>query len=375
MWEIILISGVIIATAWQIGWWGLGVSRLLKYSNESYRKELKDVSVTIVMAARNERENVENFLPRILDQNYRSLTVIAVAHKCTDGTYEAMLSLKVNAHNLQLINAEKAPKRQHAGENDQGKKYALTKGIEAAASEWILLTDADCYPISKNWVSSMVKEIHPDTEVVLGYSPYEQCPGLLNKWIRFETVHTASQYFTFALWGAPYMGVGRNLMYRRSLWQQANGFKNHEHLMGGDDDLFVNQHATSANTSICLDPLSFVYSVPKKNWRSYVRQKSRHYSVSAMYQPTHIVWLGSLSTTQVLHYVGVLLLLVMGYSWLGIFLYLIRMLVLYHQLGKTVKLLNETNLYWSIWWLDALQVVYYLFMLPYLIIRNTTKWN
>ena len=66
-------------------------------------------------------------------------------------------------------------------------------------------------------------------EVVLGYGAYHKRPGMLNKLIRFETFHTALQYLSFALAGMPYMGVGRNLSYKKKLFLQSKGFSSINH--------------------------------------------------------------------------------------------------------------------------------------------------
>src|SRR5690606_33778770 len=123
-----------------------------------------------------------------------------------------------------------------------GKKYGLTLGIKAASHEWILLTDADCRPNSRRWIRSMSRYFDEDTQFVLGFSPYRATAGLLNLFIRFETMLTAIQYFSFGWLGNPYMGVGRNLAYRKSKFLEEKGFNNFLHVTGGDDDLFVNQH-------------------------------------------------------------------------------------------------------------------------------------
>lgn len=88
----------------------------------------------------------------------------------------------------------------------------------------------------------------------MGYGAYEKSNGFLNKLIRFDTVWIAVQYFGFALMKKPYMGVGRNLAYRKSLFQNVGGFKTHLDLASGDDDLFISDAANEHNTQICIDP-------------------------------------------------------------------------------------------------------------------------
>ena len=97
----------------------------------------------------------------------------------------------------------------------------------------------------------------------------------MNRFIRFETILTALQYFSFGWLGNPYMGVGRNLAYRKSLFLEEKGFNNFLHVTGGDDDLFVNMHARGRNTRLEIAPESQVFSEPKRTWRAYYDLKIR----------------------------------------------------------------------------------------------------
>ena len=152
-----------------------------------------------------------------------------------------------------------------------GKKNALSRGIYHAKNDILLLTDADCYAKSNQWAKAMVSTLDENISVGLGYGPYETQQGLLNAFIRYETVYTAIQYFSFALWGIPYMGVGRNMIYKKELFFQAGGFDKHSHIASGDDDLFVNAIANKKNTSIVIHKNSQMNSAPKKTWKAYFK--------------------------------------------------------------------------------------------------------
>ena len=180
-----------------------------------------------------------------------------------------------------------------------GKKFALTLGIKAAKYDYLLLTDADCYPRDKDWISSMAKHFFNKT-IVLGYGAYEKHKGLLNKLVRFDTFQVAMQYFSYALIGKTYMGVGRNLAYKKSLFFDNKGFATHLHLPSGDDDLFIKEVATYNNTAISIEYSSHTLSVPKMNWKSWIRQKSRHLSTGIYYKNYHKLMLGSWTLSQIL---------------------------------------------------------------------------
>ena len=168
-----------------------------------------------------------------------------------------------------------------------GKKFPLSVGIKTAKHEILLLTDADCLPATEHWISSMQSAYEDQTEIVLGYGAFHKKKGWLNKLIRWECYHTALQYFSYAKAGLPYMGVGRNLSYRKRVFYRHNGFTSHHQISGGDDDLFVNMAANKSNTRIQLDPNSFTLSKPATNWKQWMRQKNRHYSTGKYYKAIH----------------------------------------------------------------------------------------
>ena len=158
----------------------------------------------------------------------------------------------------------------------KGKKFPLAIGIKSASHDHLLLTDADCSPAGKDWIRSMASGFSEGREVVLGYGKYTEQPGFLNKIIRYETAFTALQYFSLALWGMPYMGVGRNLAYRKKLFIENRGFTSHYNVSSGDDDLFINKVANKKNTAVQFAAGSYTLSAPKTTVRSWWNQKRRH---------------------------------------------------------------------------------------------------
>ena len=243
----ILIIGFIACTVIQLAfWWGL-FSKLAYYKNstesgQSAAKsgDIEQKPVSIIICARNEAENLAKFLPRILSQNYRLYEVIVVNDNSDDTTGEVLIQHTINCPYLRIINIH----NKYEFDSQVGKKKVLAEGIDAARHNVLLLTDADCEVASENWLRKMQGSLQGDKQIVLGYSPYFRYPGCLNLFIRFETVYTAVQYFSFALAKMPYMGVGRNLAYQKHLYELAGGFKQHEHIASGDDDLFINQVST-----------------------------------------------------------------------------------------------------------------------------------
>lgn len=254
--------------------------------------------VSVVIAARNEIENLKENLPLILQQDYPNFEVIVINDGSWDKTDELIADWKITEPRLKLVNIDEELKK------TEGKKFALTLGFKAAAKEILLLTDADCKPISNQWIKTMVQPYaNSQISMVIGYSPYERKNNLLNLFIRFETLLTAMQMFGFALRKNAFMGVGRNLSYRKSLFFEQKGFSTHLHIPYGDDDLFVQQAANKTNVAVCSDFQAFVKSKPKNTWNDWIWQKTRHLSVGRDYKSFPKFWLRWFSFTHFLFWV------------------------------------------------------------------------
>ncbi len=234
--------------------------------------------VSIVIATRNEADNLYHNLPLLLTQDYPNFEVILVNHQSIDESSFLISAYMREFPNLRTIDIERSAHLK------TGKKFPLTLGIKAAKYEHLLLTDADCKPASDQWLKSMILGFNPQKEIVIGYGPYLHAKGLLNRWIRFETAWIAANYFSFALAKIPYMGVGRNMAYKKETFNRVGGFKKHYSLPSGDDDLFIQATAKNNNTDIVINPNSFMYSKAKNTWSDYIRQKSRHLSATMYYK-------------------------------------------------------------------------------------------
>ncbi len=325
--------------------------------------------VSIVICARNEAHNLRKNLPLILNQNYRSFEVVVVNDDSTDDTAQVLLDFQQKYSYIRIINISNKKNL------DIGKKAALSKGIEAAQHEILLLTDADCAPVSEWWLQKMQQTIRGDIEIGLGYGPYNKGAGLLNKFIHYETVYTAIQYLSFALGKQTYMGVGRNLIYQKKLYYQANGFSGHKHIASGDDDLFVKDVARKNNVNIIIDSDTFMYSEPKQTWKAYYRQKVRHLSTSTVYRPYHQLLLGALSASHFLHYVTFFLFILKFSIIFAVVIYMVRIMVLLFLFSRLLRLLDSPL---SIRWipiLDTLYVFFYLFFLPSLFTGKNNRWT
>ncbi len=323
--------------------------------------------VSVIICARNESDNLRKNLCHFLNQSYRSFEVVVVNDNSTDNTREVVLDSMRKWPNLRLVSLEQ--------DTPPGKKAALTKGIEAARGNYILLSDADCRPNSNEWIAAMLAHLNTIFQIGLGFSPYDREKGFLNLFIRFETAYAAVQYMSLALWGMPYMGVGRNLLYKRSVFEKAGGFKQHTHIASGDDDLFVNAVATKENTTVVLDERAFVYSQPEKTLRGYYSQKKRHLSTGRSYKPLHQLVLGVLSASHFFHYAAALACIMAGTAGLwAVSGVVLRWGVVFFQWKRLLRRLRQEDLLPWVIVLDGLFLTYYVLLAPALLAGKRDRW-
>jgi glycosyltransferase involved in cell wall biosynthesis len=293
----------------------------------------KRTPISVIVCAKNEAENVTKFVPLLAEQDYPDFELVLIDDASSDNTLELFEAFEKQYSNIKLVKVE----------NNEAfwgnKKFALTLGIKAAKHEYLLFTDADCRPDSNQWIREMSSCFTIEKTIVLGYGAYEKLPGFLNKLIRFETMLTAIQYFSWAKAGQPFMGVGRNLAYKREEWLNVRGFIDHMKIRSGDDDLFINQAAKAKNTTVCYTPDSFTYSEPKTSFKEWFTQKRRHVSTSGHYKPFDKMQLGIFYTSQLLFILLAVVLLAFQHQWMivaGIvgFRYLFTWLILGLSAGK-----------------------------------------
>lgn len=347
------------------------VQRKLNLYVPEQEKINHDFKVSVVICARNESKNLQENLPLIFQQRGIDFEVVVVNDCSFDNSEEVLRDFKAQYANLKVVTKE-----EHALYKT-GKKFAMTLGIKAASNEILVFTDADCKPVSEEWLSTMCSSYrNPDTEIVLGYSPYEKKKGLLNWLIRYETFQTALNYFSFALNGMPYMGVGRNLSYKKSLFFKNKGFASHMHIPSGDDDLFVNQNASSYNTAIEIREQSHIYSAPKTTWKSYWIQKIRHFGAGTAYKKAHKFQLSLQGTSAIGFYIFLVVCLSFKIQWpyvLGIFF--IRFLLQTLVYKKSLTILRCKDLVWSLLFLDLFYYLFLMFISFRRLFRKKVSWK
>jgi poly-beta-1,6-N-acetyl-D-glucosamine synthase len=265
--------------------------------------------VSVIICARNEAENLRNFLPSVLKQDYPSYEVIVVNDCSEDSSYDVLGQLLIQFPHLRVSSINKDPKFTH------NKKFAQFIGIKAAMNEILIFTDADCEPVSDKWLLYMTSNFDNNTDIVLGYGGYLTRAGLLNKYIRYDSMFIAMQYIGMSIKGIPYMGVGRNLAYRRSLFFRNKGFGTHNHVISGDDDLFVNSVASKANTNVEFREESHTRSIPSASFTEFFKQKQRHFTTAKFYKTGHKLLLLLEPFTRMLFYTTFAITISVLYLW------------------------------------------------------------
>ena len=303
----------------------------------------KKVPVSVIVCAKNEAENVKKFFPLLANQNYSDYEIVLIDDASSDETLDIFEEFEKQYSNVKLVKVE----------NNEAfwanKKFALTLGIKASSKDYLVFTDADCYPNSKDWLQQMTAQFTMKKTIVLGYGAYDKIKNsFLNKIIRYETLLTAVQYFSWAKIGKPYMGVGRNLAYKKSVFFDNRGFMDHMRVRSGDDDLFVNQAANKGNTAVIYTPESFTYSTPRTTYKDWFNQKRRHVTTAKLYKSFDKFQLGLYFLTQFLFFVLGIILLAFQFQWiivLGIILF--RYIFTWISLGYGAGKLKEKDvMYW-----------------------------
>jgi len=326
--------------------------------------------VSVIIAAHNEENNLKQFLLAILTQKYKVFEVIVVNDRSTDGTQKYLVDLCQEYLNLRIIAIEQTPLEQNP------KKYALTQGIAAARYEHLLFTDADCQPRSDNWISMMVGGFYTDSAIVLGYAPYREIYGFLNNLIRYETLVSAIQYFSFSVKGNSYLGVGRNLAYTKTCFYRTNGFDKHLNTLGGDDDLFIRDARDENKVNIVLTPESQTVSIPKKTYTEWFIQKRRHLAVGQQYKMADKIRIGVFMLANIFFYLTAFILLFMqaNYFWTGI-LFGLRCVVVYSVYKLISQKLSEKLSVILLPLLDLAYFVNYLILGLSILMFNKVRWK
>jgi glycosyltransferase involved in cell wall biosynthesis len=326
--------------------------------------------VSIIICARNEDDNLTEFLPKILVQDYPEFEVIVVNDCSIDNTENVIDEFAKIFPNLKKVTIKEDDYYKH------GKKFAVMVGIKGTKYDNLLFTDADCFPANENWLQDMASGFVSKKEIVLGYGAYKKDDGFLNKIIRFDTFLIAANYLSAAVKGKAYMGVGRNLAYKKDLFYKQKGFSKHYHITSGDDDLFINQASTQENTNVVVSENAITYSLAKTNFTDWKRQKQRHLTTAPHYNSNSKTKITLGYTFQYGFHLLFLAVLVFKTTIIaalvGFILKIIFQMIIFK---KTSKKLNEVDLWaLSFFYEIILLIVYPIFHISKLF-HKPNKWK
>ncbi len=342
-----------------------GAYALWEKNNRNNKESL--VPISVIISCKNAEKTIEKTIHSILAQKYFDFELIIIDDFSSDRTISIIQEIQDSC--IVLLSAEV---------NIAGKKAAISQAIQYAKHEILLFTDADCIPASTEWIESMANTMlhKPETEVVLGFGPMYKRNTWINKFARYETWLTAMQYFSYAIFKIPYMGVGRNLMYKKSAFMRVNGFNQHEDMASGDDDLFITSVANRHNIAINMDADAFVYSEAKDQLTTFFRQKTRHISTSVRYKRSHQILLSIFAFTQA----GIYLVLILGLIMNTFHLHAIFLILISKWMVQTflhyrwLKRLDSKDLWLFFPILDILLSVYYFILSCYSLFRKKNTW-
>ena len=239
---------------------------------------------SVIVISRDQCNELRQNLPLILNQIYPAFEVLVVDINSTDGTKKLLEKMEEEYPNLHHTFTPASAR------DISMQRLAITLGVKASIHPWIVITQADCTPVSHQWLKRMGESIkgHRSAEIVVGYTRYSK-----------ESDYTARKMFFYRFWqqmktlayakkyGA-YRSEGTNLAYKKELFLSHQGFASHVNLLMGATDIMVNQNSTKNNTALCIHPDSIIeQKVPaRKHWvqdRLYFLESVKHFTRKKLY--------------------------------------------------------------------------------------------
>lgn len=293
--EVCFIALLVFAFAFvlQITFWWVVYGKLGFY--EVKERNTNSEPVSVVLLVNDELEKLRVQLPALLEQDYPDYEIVLVVQSAHDDMIEYIDHIRLEHPELKVVEL-------YQDLNFfKGNKFALSIGIKSAKNDLLVITEVGCIPVSNQWLREIQARFGRGKEIVLGYHRTESHPErYLSGFIRFGNLVTAMRYLSFALAGRPFMGLNKNLAYRRSLFYRIQGFTSHYRISDGEDDLFVNRASTSRNVAIAISPESQVKCALPPSFSSWVRHRKRYLRTRRYYRAGDVFFLGLYSSSYVL---------------------------------------------------------------------------
>lgn len=340
--ELTLVSLTICFFLIQLLYYSVTYARPLREAKKEKNYPIKSLPpVSVIVYAKNESENLRRHLPALLDQDYPEYEIIVVNDGSTDESDE-VLKMFENHHN-KLYHTYIPEDVKYLSR----KKLALTVGIKAAKNDILLFTEANCEPISKNWISSMARNYNDQTSIVLGFCAYGYHHGFFHRLVAYDNLLSGLQYLSAALTQHPYTGNGRNLSYRKKLFFAHKGYHKSLNLHAGDDDLFVNESATGSNTQVEYTPDSITQMAKIERFSVWKEMKVSRAATQRYYKGWKLNFYRAEGFSSLLFLLAAIATIVTGIygNWiiavLGVLLYILRFTVKAVTLRKSALMLQQ----------------------------------
>lgn len=314
--------------------------------------------VSIIIYAKNDSENLKRHLPALLSQDYPDYQVIVINDGSTDETDDTLKFLQ-NQYNHLYVTYIPSEARYLSH-----RKLALTLGVKAAEHDILIFTEANCQPLSDQWLSAMVSGYKKETSIVLGFCKYGNHKGLFQKLVAYDNLQTGLRYLSFAISAHPYIGNGRNLSYRKELFFKNKGYYQTLNLHAGDDDLFVNEVSNKDNTNAVYSADSITEMDKIESFRIWKEMKISRAATQQYYKGGALRFFYLESICFTIFQLSSIALAVCGFygkwtlSVIAILLYILRFSIKAAIFGKSAKMLRQTP---SIGWLFILELILPLF--------------
>ena len=350
----------------QLAYWILIFARSAFYDFSKAEKSCTLPGASVVVCYKNEKNTIGNTIRDILLQQYPEFEIIAVNDFSTDGSDEIVK----NMDDPKLVSIT-------ASADIPGKKLALSEGIKHARFDHILVTDADCKPASDHWIQRMAATlINQKASVVAGFSPMEPANTFIGRFSAFETLMTALQYMSYTLAGMPYMATGRNMMYTKSFFYKYSDDM-YFSTPAGDDDLLIQNAVVHEKTSICFHQDAWVYTFPKRDAASFLKQKLRHISVAGRYRLLHQILLGVFAFSLTAGYAGAIIMCLVGWAdWNYILFILTIKWIIQTMIHFRFYRMTESSFYaftYPFW--EICMAAYYITLGVFSLFRRPVSWK
>ena len=234
-------------------------------------KHPKQFTVSIVVAARNEEENIGALLSDLTKQTYPSdkIQIIIADDRSTDKTWSIINEYINKFNNIFGVQISEPSKTMTP------KKHALTRAINKSTGEIIISTDADCR-VPETWVRSIVDAFDKNTGIVIGYSKVDtKSERFLDHYQSIDYLALMSANAGTLGWENAWTGSGQNIAYRRTDFDKINGFNPVSDKISGDDFYLVQAISKIANAKYNINPNSFVQTKPSDNVIKFINQRIR----------------------------------------------------------------------------------------------------